>query len=129
MAIYSYQGKVYGRIIATYNNEGMIKDTIYNPGERAPGVKGDPYYAGLDFIWDLKGEGDKYLDGEIMDPEKGRVYGAEMWTKNGNLIVRGKLLFFGRNQTWPKATQSDLPADFQFPDLKSLVPKILEVKS
>jgi hypothetical protein len=64
-----------------------------------------------------------------MDPEEGKVYDADLWNdKAGNLVVRGKIWVFGRNQTWPRAVESDFPPNFQKPDLKTMVPKILEVK-
>lgn len=128
VAIYQYQGKYYGRLIATYDESGKIDDTIYHPKDKAPGVVGNPYYSGLDFIWGLTKEGSKYTGGQILDPEKGRIYDAEMWIDNGNLIVRGELFVFGRNQTWPPATDSDFPTDFKKPDLTKMVPKIPEAK-
>lgn len=59
VAVYQYQGIYYGRIIGTYNQDGVMDDTIYAPVDRAPGVIGNPFYCGLDFIWGLreKGEG------------------------------------------------------------------------
>lgn len=51
IAIYSYQGNYYGRIIATYNEEGVMDDTIYHPKSKAPGLDGNPYYCGLDIVW------------------------------------------------------------------------------
>ncbi len=130
VAIYPYQGKYYGRILATYNEEGVIDNTIYNPSYKAPGVQGNPYYAGLDFIWDLKpeGNGNKLIDGKIMDPDKGRVYNLDMWVEDGQLVIRGKLLVFGRNQKWPPAKESDLPSGFKKPDLSKFVPEIHKVK-
>lgn len=122
VAVYEYQGKYYGRIILTFNEQGQVQDTIYKASVRAPGVIGNPYYAGLDIIWDLKPHGKRFTDGEILDPEHGKVYGAELWTQGDNLIVRGKLLIFGRNQTWPKALDSDFPSDFVKPDLAALIP-------
>lgn len=129
VAIYEYQGKYYGRIIATLGDDGKIEDSIYSPKERAPGVVGHPYYSGLDIIYDIQKEGDRYKDGKILDPEEGKVYDAEIWKENGNLIVRGEVLFFGRNQTWPPATENDFPAGFKRPDLTKLVPQIPEVVS
>ena len=41
-----------------------------------------------------------YSGGEILDPTKGKVYGCEMWREGEKLIVRGKIAFLGRNQTW-----------------------------
>jgi uncharacterized protein (DUF2147 family) len=127
IAIYPYQNKYYGRLIATYDDNGTISETIENPHDRAPGVKGHPYYAGLDIIWDLEKEGSKYTNGVILDPEKGDEYAAEVWIENGNLIVRGKIFFIGKNQTWPKALDSDFPQGFKKPDLTKLVPVIPEV--
>lgn len=127
VAIYEYQGKYYGRLIGTYDKFGNVTDTIDRPKGRAPGVEGHPFYAGLDFMWDLKKEGGKYSDGKILDPEEGKIYDAEMWTDQGNLIVRGEILIFGRNQTWPPAKDKDFPPDFRKPDLTTLIPKIPKV--
>lgn len=128
IAIYPYQGKYYGRIVGTYNDNGAIKDSIYQPKERAPGVLGNPYYAGLDIIWNLQNTGAKFTNGQILDPQKGRIYGAEMWLKNGSLVVRGKLFVFGRNQTWFPVAESEFTAQFVKPDLTTFVPVIPRVK-
>lgn len=128
MAIYPYQGKYYGRLVATYDNDGKITDTIDNPIDRAPGVEGEPYYSGLDIMWDLKEKDGKYVDGKIMDPEKGRIYDAEMWIKDGVLVVRGKIWFFGANQEWPRVVDSDFSGNFHKPDLTKFVPVIPKVK-
>lgn len=127
VAIYDYQGKYFGRIIATYNESGTVQDSIYSPKERAPGIIGKPYYAGLDIIYDVQKEGERYKDGKIVDPQEGKVYNTELWLQDGNLIVRGEVLIFGRNQTWPPALDSDFPAGFQKPDLTKLVPQIPQV--
>jgi uncharacterized protein (DUF2147 family) len=126
VAVYPYQGKYYGRIIATCNDDGVIDDTIYAPKGRAPGVVGNPYYAGLDLIWDLTDRGERYK-GKIVDPEKGSIYNAEVWVEEGNLIVRGELLFFGRNVTWLPTHKGEFPKTFKMPDVKKFVPVIPEV--
>ena len=63
-------------------------------------IKGSPSVKGLTIIWDLEKDGDSYSGGEILDPTKGKVYGCEMWREGEKLIVRGKIAFLGRNQTW-----------------------------
>lgn len=129
IAVYPYQDKYYGRIILTYDSEtGVLNDTIYEPKTRAKGVEGDPFYAGLDIIWDLQKRGDRYKLGRILDPENGKVYSAELWIEKGSLIVRGEILFFGKNQTWPLAEESDFPKDFKKPDLYTLIPSIPQPK-
>jgi uncharacterized protein (DUF2147 family) len=125
LAIYPYQGKYYGRIIGSYNKEGEMVDTIYTPKDRAPGVQGNPYYSGLDFIWWLREDGNsEHYSGRIMDPRKGKVYASELWVENGNLIVRGKVLFFGQNRIWYPVQDSDLPKGFKKPDTATFVPII-----
>jgi uncharacterized protein (DUF2147 family) len=127
IAVYEYDGLYYGRIIGTYNDEGKMTDSIYKPDKRAPGVVGNPFYSGLDIIWDLQDAGNKFK-GKILDPEKGNVYNSELWIDNGNLIVRGKLLIFGRSQEWLPAAKSDFPRGFKMPNLNKLVPSVPEVK-
>ncbi len=87
--VYEYQGKIYGRVV----------ELLQNPGAKAK-IKGSPSVKGLTIIWDLEKDGDSYSGGEILDPTKGKVYGCEMWREGEKLIVRGKIAFLGRNQTW-----------------------------
>lgn len=129
IAVYEFQNQYYGRIILTYDHDtGNFFDTMDNPISRAPGVIGNPFYSGMDIIWNLQRKGDRFTHGRILDPEHGRIYDAELWNDRGNLIVRGKLFFFGRNQTWPPAEDTDFPPDFKQPDLTKFVPVIPKVK-
>lgn len=123
VAVYEYKGIHYGRIIATYDEHGKMKEDIYKPKERAPGVVGNPYYCGLDIIWDLESTGSNYK-GKILDPQKGNIYNAQLWVDGGNLFVRGKWGFLGRTQTWLPVDESDFPKNFKKPPLDSLVPVV-----
>lgn len=123
IAVYEYEDLRYGRIIATYGENGKIEDSIYKPIKRAPGVVGNPFYCGLDIIFDLV-ESTWVYKGRILDPEHGKIYKAELWTEAGDLIVRGKLLMFGRSQKWFPLKKEDIPEGFKLPDLKSFVPSI-----
>lgn len=87
--IYEYQGKYYGRVVELLQNK-----------EATAKLPGNPKILGLDIIWDLEKDDDSYSGGEILDPTKGKVYGCEIWREGKNLIVRGKIAFLGRNQTW-----------------------------
>ena len=58
VAIYKYQDKYYGRMLATYDDEGKIKDTILEKKEKATGVVGNPPYCGMDFIYNVEKEED-----------------------------------------------------------------------
>jgi len=127
VGIYEHNSKYFGRIVATLNSQGEIQDSMDNPKERAPGVIGNPFYSGMDIIWDLKKNGDKFSGGKILDPEHGRVYDAELWRDKNKLIVRGELLFLGRNQAWIPAENEDFNG-FKKPNLTAFVPSIPEVK-
>jgi uncharacterized protein (DUF2147 family) len=126
VAVYEYDGLHYGRIIGTYDPNGVMTETIYNPKGRAPGILGNPFYCGMDLIWALDDAGSKFK-GKIVDPEKGNVYNAELWVDGDNLIVRGKLLMFGRSQKWLPVSLSEFPKGFKQPDIKKWVPVIPEV--
>jgi len=127
VAVYEYQDKHYGRIIGIFDEDGNIHDSIYTPKERAPGVKDNPFYCGLDIIWNLRNKGVRNK-GKILDPEKGKIYDAEVWVKQGNLIVRGEFLFFGRSVVWLPALDNDFPSDFKKPDVNTFIPQIPKVK-
>ncbi|MBI9101684.1 MAG: DUF2147 domain-containing protein [Spirochaetales bacterium] len=125
IGIYEYRDKRYGKLIITYN-DGLVKDTIYNPGEQAEKLIGTPFFAGLDFIWDLELKGNKWINGCIMDPQEGKFYHGDLWMKDDELIVRGKIkigfIFLGRNQIWLPVQSSDLPQGFILPDLSGTIP-------
>ncbi len=128
ICVYKYDEQVYGRIIARVEKDGSIVDTIHTPIERAPGVEGTPYYAGLDMIWGLKSNGNRYVEGKVLDPQKGKLYNAEMWAENGNLVLRGKLWIFGQNRVWLPLEEGDMPEGFEKPDLTAMVPAIPKTK-
>jgi len=129
VVIYKYKDMYYGRMLATYDEDGQFNDTILEQKDKAPGVVGNPPYCGMDFIYNVKREGangedyDKYK-GKIIDPEKGKVYNAEFWLSGEDLIVRGELWIFGKNIPWHKATKEDLPKGFSMSAVQKFVPVI-----
>ncbi len=68
----------------------------------------DPRYmkpiVGLEVIRNMVKDGSEYEDGDILDPENGKVYRCKLWVEDGKLKVRGYISFLYRTQTW-------LPAD------------------
>ena len=101
--IYEYQGKYYGRVVELFQNKEALAK-----------LPSSPKIKGLDVIWNMEKQGDKYKGGEILDPKKGKVYGCEIWREGNNLIVRGKIAFLGRNQTWQPNTDFKLENDEAF---------------
>ncbi|MBR5130602.1 MAG: DUF2147 domain-containing protein [Alphaproteobacteria bacterium] len=104
--IYEYNGHYFGRVVDVLKNK-----------QATAKIPGNPPIIGLDIIWDLKKDGNKYTGGKILDPQKGKVYGCEIWRENDLLIVRGKVAFLGRNQTWLPNT------DFKPTKTEALLPK------
>ena len=96
--IYEYEGKYFGRVVKLFKNVD----------KKAVGIKGNHKIVGLDIIWNLEDRGEKFKGGKILDPTKGKIYSSEAWLENGNLILRGKIGPFGRNQTWIKNTDVSL---------------------
>lgn len=124
--VYNHDGIYYGKIIGTYTEEGKMEDTIYKPEARAEGVVGRPHTCGLDIIYGMIDSGISF-EGKIVDPTKGKTYNCELWRHGANLIVRGKLLIFGRNITWYPTTQSDFPKNFKMPDMSKFTPNVPQV--
>ncbi|MDR1684317.1 MAG: DUF2147 domain-containing protein [Elusimicrobiota bacterium] len=120
--VYEEGGLIFGAIVFTYNpegapnvvaapngamqcNEAVKADAMAQTGQQAPA------YCGLVIIKDLKpAKGGRYDGGTITDPKKNKIYKAEMWLEGAELIVRGKIAFLGRNQTWKPFTQAQLDA-------------------
>lgn len=125
VAVYAYEDTYYGRIIASYDEKGELDDTIYNAEGRAPGIKGAPFYAGLDFIWNVKKNGKRHK-GKIIDPRNGKVYDVELWKQGEDLIIRGLILCFGKNETWTKVQESAFTQTFIKPDVRTFIPVVPE---
>ncbi len=103
--IYEYQGKIYGRVVELFQNKQAVAKLPDNP-----------LINGLDVIWDMEKQKDKYTNGKILDPKTGKVYACDLWREGDKLIVRGKIAFLGRNQTWepnrtfkPETTAKPIP--------------------
>lgn len=129
VAIYKYNDVYYGRMLATYDDEGNIADTIFKQEGRAPGVVGNPPYCGMDFVYNIQKQRNSDEDnpkykGKIIDPQKGNVYNVEVWLDGERLIIRGKLWIFGKNIPWYKASVEDLPKGFSMKDIQQFVPEV-----
>ncbi|HEY3402623.1 MAG TPA: DUF2147 domain-containing protein [Ohtaekwangia sp.] len=62
---------------------------------------------GMTILNDFKRNGDKWENGEILDPGNGKVYNASIWlVNNDELRVRGFLGPFYRTQIWKRVNQT-----------------------
>ena len=110
--IYRHGEKYFGRIVNLFKN----KDAVAK-------LPGSPKILGLDIVWNMEKDGRNLDGGKILDPKKGKVYSCGMWRDGDNLIVRGKIAFLGRNQTWLPYKGEPLPQ----PD-KPLTPQIPRIR-
>ena len=58
---------------------------------------------GLDIIRNMKWSKDELKEGNILDPESGKIYKCIIWVEGGKLMVRGYWGPFYRTQIWKKA--------------------------
>lgn len=96
--VYEEDGKVFGKIIDILNPDDKDKTCI-----KCEGDEKDQPLIGLTIIKDLELDGDRYEDGTIFDPEKGKTYTAKIWVDSDEpniLKVRGYISFLFRTQEW-----------------------------
>jgi uncharacterized protein (DUF2147 family) len=56
----------------------------------------------MEILQKMKKAGDEYSEGNILDPENGKIYRCKLWLENGDLKVRGYWGPFFRTQTWKR---------------------------
>ena len=97
--IFERNGKVYGKIVRIFTTEDPDPLCEECPDD-------DPRFRkkiiGMEIIKDMKKGKDEYSQGNILDPQDGRIYKCKLWTEDGALKVRGYWGPFYRTQTWKK---------------------------
>ena len=95
--IYEKDGKAYGKILKLFREPGEDPDPIC---DECTDYRKNQRVIGMTIITDMVRDGDEWEDGEILDPENGKVYDCKLWVEDGKLKVRGYVAFFFRTQTW-----------------------------
>jgi hypothetical protein len=102
-----------GRLVKGFKQPGEQKPML--TCEKCTGDQKDAPILGLTIVKDMKRKGNKYVDGNILDPRDGTVYHAQMeLSADGEqLAVRGYLgiPLLGQTQVWTR-----LPDDAIAPD-------------
>jgi uncharacterized protein (DUF2147 family) len=95
-------GELQGKVIKLLNPSKPNPTCDKCEGDR----KGQPI-EGMTILWGIHQNGDVWDGGKIIDPEKGKIYGAKLTPEAGGqkLQVRGYLgiSMLGRTQEWIKA--------------------------
>ena len=96
--IYEEDGKYFGKILQVIAEPGEDPDPRCT---ECSGTKKDKKVNGMVIIEELEKRNTEYKNGTILDPENGKVYDCKLWIgEDGNLKVRGYVLFLYRTQTW-----------------------------
>jgi uncharacterized protein (DUF2147 family) len=100
--IFEKGDKVHGRIIRIFPEQGEDPDPVCDQCE-----EDDPRFRkkiiGMEIITSMQRESGQYTNGEILDPENGKVYRCKLWMEGSDLKVRGYWGPFYRTQTWKRA--------------------------
>jgi len=95
--IFLEDGKAYGKIIKLFREKGQNPAPLCD--ECTDHRKGKKVL-GMTIITGMKKDDNEWEDGEILDPNNGKVYDCKLWVEDDNLMVRGYIAFFYRTQTW-----------------------------
>jgi len=98
--IYIKDGKAYGKIIKLFRTPDEDQDPIC---DLCTDRRKDKKVLGMTIITEMVKDDDEWDDGEILDPNNGKIYDCKLWVEDGKLQVRGYIAFFFRTQTWLKA--------------------------
>lgn len=96
--VYEEDGKLYGKVVEILNPAKKDKKC-----QNCKGADKDKPILGLVIIKGLKKDGESYTDGDILDPNKGKLYSCTIKLDGKDkLNVRGYmgLSLLGRTQTW-----------------------------
>jgi uncharacterized protein (DUF2147 family) len=98
--LFAANGKVNGKIVRIFNKEhpDPVCDACAEDDDRH-----NKKIVGMEIIRGLVPGNDGYSDGDILDPENGRVYRCRVWVEGDNLMVRGYWGPFYRTQVWRKS--------------------------
>lgn len=107
------KGKLTGRIVKVFPTPGEKYNPICSECE---GSRKDQPKIGIVFFWDfvpVKGKARKWVDGKILNPDDGKVYGseAELSEDGTKLDVYGYiriLIKIGGTSTWLRPTAAEL---------------------
>jgi uncharacterized protein (DUF2147 family) len=97
--IYIENGKAYGKIIKLFRNPSQEQNPIC---DKCTDNRKNQKVIGMTIISAMEKDGDEWEDGEILDPNNGKIYNCKLWVEDGKLQVRGYVAFFYRTQTWLK---------------------------
>ena len=100
--IFEKNGRYFGRVVKIFPRKGGESDPVCKACPKDD-ERHNKKVIGMEIIRNLKPYPDYYADGDILDPEVGKVYRCRLWLTGKDLMVRGYWGPFFRTQTWKRA--------------------------
>ena len=97
--IYERGGKVYGKIVKLFRKPNEEQDPVCDECD-ADDARYKKKIMGMEILKDMVKDEYEYADGEILDPNNGKIYRCKLWLEGKDLKLRGYLGPFYRTQTW-----------------------------
>jgi uncharacterized protein (DUF2147 family) len=97
--IYRQGDRYFGKITKIYPRPNEPADPVC---DKCADARKNQKVLGMVILRNLEKRGDEFKNGDILDPNNGKIYDCKLWIENGALKVRGYLGFFYRTQTWYK---------------------------
>ncbi|MCI0750851.1 MAG: DUF2147 domain-containing protein [Flammeovirgaceae bacterium] len=99
--IFERQGKIFGKITKLYREPGEDPDPVCDECSKDD-ARHNKKVIGMEIIQNMIRSGNEYTEGNILDPENGKIYRCKLWVEENVLKVRGYWGPFYRTQTWKK---------------------------
>jgi uncharacterized protein (DUF2147 family) len=111
--IWEEGGLLKGRIEKVFLRPG---ESLSDPCTKCPPPFKDKPSLGMEFLWGFEPDGDRWVDGNVLDPDNGKIYHCELTPSadGKSLQVYGyiRIIFkIGRSQTWYRASEADLQTE------------------
>ncbi len=104
--VYESNGRLFARVEKVLVTDGVPATCVRCRDDR----KGAPL-VGLVIMRNMRNAGEDYRDGDILDPESGKVYRCRMTmdATGQRLTIRGYIgiSLFGRSQVWHRVSDKD----------------------
>jgi uncharacterized protein (DUF2147 family) len=99
--LYESKGLISGKVIKTFPQPGEDVDPVCDKCDPED-ARYNKKIIGMEILQNMKRAGDEFTEGNILDPENGKIYRCKLWLEGSNLMVRGYWGPFFRTQIWKK---------------------------
>lgn len=100
--IFTRDGKVHGKITKLFRKPGEDQDPVCDECS-SDDSRYKKKIIGMEILKDMVKTGSEYGEGNILDPNNGKIYRCKIWVEGNDLMVRGYWGPFYRTQTWLRA--------------------------